>query len=140
MIARVRWSVRRFGWWQWTLTGVFVLALVLTALLAIRTVQYTLYWRAHQRAPIERWMTVNYVARSYSVPPGVLWEALGLPEPPRDTPRRDRHPLGVIAATQGKSFDEVNAALLAAIARYRPSDTPTPPAPSPTPRTDRGGP
>ena len=125
-MTRVRGTLATFGLAQWLLTGVFVLALVLVALFAARTIRYSVYWRLHRQEPIERWMTVNYVARSYSVPPDVLWNALGItppapgPGPGPGKQRSDRRPLGLIATTQGKSFDEVNATLRNAIANFHP--------------------
>ena len=76
MRTRIRAVVATFGWWQWTLAAVFLVALVLAALFTVRTVTYTLYWREHRNQPIERWMTVGYVAHSYGLPREVLEEAV----------------------------------------------------------------
>lgn len=133
MTTRIRRVVATFGWWQWLLAGVLVLALVLAGLFAARTVRYWLYWSQHRNEPIERWMTVNYVARSYSVPPEVLRAALGMEQP--GGLGRDRRPLGQIAEERGESFEEVRTALERAIARARP---PTPAAPPLLPGSDRG--
>lgn len=133
MRTRIRSVVATFGWWQWLLAGVFILALLFATLFTVRTVRYAIYWRLHHEEPIERWMTVNYVAHSYVVPPDVLERALGLP-PTRPPARPDRRPLGKIAEEQGKSFDEVKATLLDAIAKARPPVPPgAPPAPEKAP-------
>ena len=137
MIRRIRGIVSTFGWWQWLLTAVLLVAMVAAGLFAFRTVRSALYWSQHRNDPIERWMTVNYVARSYDVPPDALWDALGLP-PARPPSREARRPLGEIATARGQSFEQVRATLEQAIARARaagPALRPPPPAP-----TDRGGP
>lgn len=136
MIGRIRGIVSTFGWWQWLLTGVFVLALLAGTLFTVRTIRYTIYWRLHQAEPIERWMTVNYVSHSYDVPPDVLLKALGLPEP-APLARRDRRPLGDIAKAQGKSFEAVKATLEQAIASWRPPAPPDGPAPPGPPKSER---
>lgn len=53
------------------LLAVFLLGGVATLFFAVRLVVFWLYWAdpAHQRAPLEGWMTVGYVSRSWSVPP-----------------------------------------------------------------------
>lgn len=140
MAVRIRQVLASFGWWQWLLAGVFLLALLAAGLFAFRTVRYTLYWSQHHNDPIERWMTVNYVARSYDVPPEALWTALGLP-PARPPSRDARRPLSAIATARGQTFEQVRATLEAAIAdaRAQPPALRPPPAPPP-PRNDRGGP
>ncbi len=130
MAGRIRSIVSTFGWWQWLLTAVFVLALVVSGLFAVRATQKAIYWRLHQDEPIERWMTINYIAHSYDVPPWVLWQALGIPEPP-PTDRRDRRPLGDIASARGVSFDQTKATLLKAIVDVRPPNPPPGPPPAP---------
>ena len=117
MRTRIGRVTATFGWWQWLLTGVLLLGLVLAGLFALRTARYSLYWSQHRNEPIERWMPVEYVARSHSVPPEVLRAALGIEEP--RGPRRDRRPLGQIAEERGESFEELVAKLEAAIARER---------------------
>ena len=139
MAVRIRQVLGSFGWWQWLLAAVLLVALVAAALFGFRTVRSALYWSQHRNDPIERWMTVNYVARSYGVPPEVLWDALGLAPARRPSPDA-RRPLSEIATTRGQSFEQVRATLDAAIARAR-AQPPAlrPPPPSPTP-TDRGSP
>lgn len=140
MTTRIRSILATFGWWQWLLAGVFLLALVMVALFAVRAARYSAYWRTHHQEPIERWMTVDYVAHSYEVPSEVLWGALGLPDP-RAEHRRDRRPLSEIAEATGRSFDDLHETLRAAIERARPPDPP--PAIGPAPPgadSERGGP
>ncbi len=137
MAVRIRHVLASFGWWQWLLTAVLLVAVVAAGLFGFRTVRSALYWSQHRDDPIERWMSVGYVARSYDVPPGALWDALGLP-PARPPSREARRPLSEIATARGQSFEQVRATLEQAIARARaaePALRPSRPAP-----TDRGGP
>ncbi len=137
MKTRIRSVVATFGWWQWLLAAVFVVALVGAGLFAVRTVRFAIYWRTHHNQPIERWMTLNYIAHSYTVPREVLEEALGLP-PSTGLARPDRRPLAEIATSQGKTFDQLKATLLAAIDRARPPEPPkigpAPPKEPPPPK------
>lgn len=104
-----------------------------------RTVSYSIYWRLHHREPIERWMPIGYIAHSYDVPPDVLERALGMPER-RPPARPDRRPIGDIATSQGKSFDEVKATLQNAIANWKPPPPPDKSGDPPPPPADRAGP
>lgn len=76
--------------------------------------------RAFHHAPrplvdetIKPWMSIGYVARSYHVPPPVLFDALGLPARP------DRRPLSAVATEQKRSVDELISILNQAIQTYR---------------------
>ena len=79
--------------------------------------------------PIQGWMNVGFVAHSYHVPPPVLYDALGLPAKPPD-----KRPLSDIAASQGKTIDEIEKTLNEAIVRARPPASP----PAPTEPTEAG--
>ncbi len=137
--TRIRRLVATFGWWQWLLTGVLVVALVLGGIFTLRTVRYAVYWSQHRDEPIERWMTVNYVAHSYSVPPDVLRDALGLAAPQGRL--LDRRPLHEVAGSRGLTFEQARALLEAAIALEReerpPGEPPSRPSPPPPSGTGR---
>jgi hypothetical protein len=105
----------------------FLLVLGFTGLHAVRTIRDAIYWHSHQDEPIHGWMNVGYVAHSYSVPPHVLYKALGLPYRPPD-----KRPLREIARSQQRSMDQIKAILQDAIIHARP---PYPPPPPP----DEGG-
>jgi hypothetical protein len=107
----------------------FALAALGTGLFATRAVRRAIYWQTHRDEPIKPWMSVRYVARSYRVPPHVLYQAIGLEPQPRD-----RRPLREIAREQNRSVEELIAELQEAIKHARP---PYPP-PSPPPPPDRG--
>jgi hypothetical protein len=51
------------------LTIAFALTLTLALVFIIRAGVFFVYWQQHQDEPIEGWMTVRYVARSYRVDP-----------------------------------------------------------------------
>jgi len=113
---------------QWLVVLAFVLVVSVTALFAVRTVRRAIYWHYHQDETIRPWMNLGYIAHSYSVPPWVLSQALGLP------PKPDRRPIREIAREQNRSVDEVIAILQDAIVHARP---PYPP-PGPPPPRDKG--
>jgi hypothetical protein len=112
--------VRRLGWQQWVVLGLFLAALVVAGLFGVRAVRRATYWRSHRDVPIRPWMTVPYVAHSYRVPPRVLYEALGM----RPVPPPDRRPLRQIAREQNRSVELLISELQAAIARERESHPP----------------
>jgi hypothetical protein len=122
--------MKNFSSRQWLVVLAFVLVLSFTGLFAVRTVRRAIYWHYHQDEPIRPWMNLGYIAHSYSVPPWVLHQALGLPQKP------DRRPLREIARAQNRSVDEVIAILQNAIVHSRP---PYPP-PGPPPPPDNGAP
>jgi hypothetical protein len=119
--------MRRLSWRQWVLVLAFALAALGTGLFATRAVRRAIYWQTHRDEPIKPWMSVRYVARSYRVPPHVLYQAIGLQPQPRD-----RRPLKEIAREQNRSVEELIAELQEAIKHARP------PYPSPPPPPDRG--
>jgi hypothetical protein len=120
--------MKRLSWRQWVLVLAFLLAALGTGLFATRAVRRAVYWQTHRDEPIKPWMSVRYVARSYRVPPYVLYQAIRLE--PR---QRDRRPLREIAREQNRSVEELIAELQEAIKHSRP---PYPPPPPPPP--DRG--
>lgn len=103
----------------------FVAALGFTAFHIVRTVTTAIYWQQHRDEPIERWMTIGYVAHSYHVPPHVLLMAIGLPPTPPD-----HRTLKAIARAQSRSVDDLTSKLQITIVHARP---PYPP-PAPPPR------
>ena len=114
--------MKKLTWRQLVVALAFLMSLSLAILFVVRAVRPMIYWHYHQDEPIRGWMTMGYVAHSYHVPPGVLHQALGLPEKP------DRRSLREIAKAQNRSMEEITTALLGAIARAR---RPYPPSPSP---------
>ena len=111
------------GWRQWLVVLAFVLVVSFTGIFAVRTVRRAIYWHYHQDEPIRPWMSLGYIAHSYSVPPWVLHQALGLP------PKPDRRPIREIAREQNRSVDEVIAILQDAIVHSRPPYPRPPDAP-----------
>ena len=88
-------------------------------LLPYRTVERARYWRTHHNQPLANWMSVNYIAHSYRVPPPVLYDALKLEPIPRD-----RRPLAQIAKLQKRSIEEVKKDLEDAIEKFRAENPP----------------
>ena len=119
--------MRRLGWQQWVVLGLFLVALVVAGLFGVRAIQRATYWRTHRDVPIRGWMTVPYVAHSYRVPPPVLYDALGI----KPVPPPDRRPLRQIAREQNRKVEELISDLQEAIARERAAHPPPPHARKP---------
>jgi hypothetical protein len=114
-------SERRDGvdWRELLIVLGFVASIALVGIFVARTVHMVRQMR--QDEPIRPWMSIPYIAHSYRLPPAVLYQALGLPEPPRD-----RRPLTFIAREQRRPVQAVIADLQRAIVRARsPSAPPT---------------
>jgi hypothetical protein len=94
----------------------FALALAVTLFFAVRTVAFWLYWAdpAHHDLAIEGWMTPGYVARSYRVERAVVGDALGL-----KLSGEGRATLAELAVERGVPLDQLQALMLAAIAKAR---------------------
>jgi hypothetical protein len=103
----------------------FAAALAFTGFHVFHVVRDALYWNQHRDEPIEGWMSVGFVAHSYHVPPHILFMAIGLPPGPPP----DKRPLATIARAQGRSIDQIRAALQYAIIHARPPYPPPPPPP-----------
>ncbi len=114
--------MRKLGWHQWLLLLLFLVAVFATGLFAVRAVRRALYWQYHRDETISPWMSVHYVARSYRVPPHVLYRAIGTEPQPRD-----RRPLREIAREQNRPVDDLINELQEAIKRWRASQQPQQP-------------
>ena len=110
------------------LTISFVLTLTLALVFTIRAGVFFVYWQHHEDEPVEGWMTVRYVAKSYRVPPRLLHEALGLP-----MTGPDRRPLIKIARERNQPLDVLTARIIAAIEAERAGRQLPPPAPPTVP-------
>jgi hypothetical protein len=118
-------KMRKLGWHQWVLLLLFVGALLVTGLFGVRTVRRAIYWRNHRDEQIRPWMSVGYVARSYRVPPHVLYQSINLTPVPHD-----RRPLREIAREQNRPIEDLISQLQKAITEAR-SSPPGPPPPPP---------
>lgn len=98
------------------LTSAFVLACAVTLFFGGRFVAYSVYWATHQEVPVEPWMTVGYVARSWGLDPRELDAAAGLPLP--EVKGRPQ-PLSEIAADRGVPVAELIAEVEAAVRTLR---------------------
>jgi hypothetical protein len=98
------------------LTSAFVLACAVTVFFAGRFVVYTAYWATHHEMPVQPWMTVGYVARSWNLDGREIDAAAGLP-----LPEVKGHPqtLGEIALDRGVPVETVIAEVEAAIRELR---------------------
>ncbi|MFM7335703.1 MAG: hypothetical protein ACKO1H_15065 [Tabrizicola sp.] len=100
------------------LTSAFLLACAVTLFFAGRFAVYTVYWATHQEVPVQPWMTVGYVARSWGLEPRALNAEAGMP-----LPEVKGHPqtLEEIARDRGVPVAEVIAEVEAAMARMKAS-------------------
>ena len=119
--------MKRLGWQQWVVLGLFLAALVVAGLFGVRAFRRAAYWRAHRDVPIRAWMTVPYVAHSYRVPPPVLYDALGI----KPAPPPDRRPLRQIAREQNRKVEELISDLQNAVERERAAHPHPPPRAKP---------
>jgi len=116
------------------LTVSFLLTLTLALFFIIRAGVFFVYWQNHADEPIEGWMTIRYVAKSYRVDPRIVRNAIGLP-----ITGPDRRPLIRIARETGQPLDALTAAIADAIETDRashggaaaPPPLPAPPASAP---------
>lgn len=106
--------MKRLGWRRWLIIIAFLLAAAFASLFVVRTVRHAVYWSRHRDETIRPWMSVGYVARSYRVPPDVLYRAINLDPMPRD-----RRPLRLIAEQQNRPVAAVTADLEKAISDFR---------------------
>jgi hypothetical protein len=96
------------------LTLSFLVTLTLALVFIIRAGVFFVYWQQHQDEPIEGWMTIRYIARSYRVDPKIVHDAVGLP-----LTGPDRRPLIKIAREDGEPLDQITERVLAAIKAER---------------------
>jgi hypothetical protein len=98
------------------LTSAFLLACAATLFFAGRFTVYTVYWASHREMPVQAWMTVGYVARSWGLDGREIDARAGLPLP--EVKGRPQ-PLSEIAAERGVPVSEVIATVEAAVAELR---------------------
>ena len=98
------------------LTTAFLLACGMTLFFAGRFSVYTAYWATHREVPVEPWMTLGYVARSWGLDPRALDAAAGLLLP-EDKGRPQ--PLSEIARDRGVPVAQMIAEVEAAVAALR---------------------
>lgn len=73
---------RRHPW----LVSTLALATALALFFAVRFAIGVVYWSAHHKEPVQAWMTVRYVGKSWGVNPRLVSAKSGLPEPVRGHP------------------------------------------------------
>ena len=119
-------SMKRLGPRRWLILIAFLLAASFAGLFAVRTARHALYWNMHRDEVIRPWMSVQYVSRSYRVPPHVLYGAVNLNPLPHD-----RRPLRDIALEQNRPVETLAAELQNAIVEFRAHPERYPPPPPP---------
>ncbi len=113
-------------WQRWLIVALIALAVVGIALAAPAAYRLA---RGHPRRPlpprqtdvslIAGWMTVPYVARTFHVPPEVIFHALGV-----SPAGHERASLNDLAAETGRSPDEVVATVRSTVASFQATHPP----------------
>ncbi len=101
---------------RWLLMAGFGAALVLTLFFGARLTLQAIYWAdpAHRDLPIQSWMPLGYVGRTWNVPREAMLEIAGVP-----ASSAARRSLEVIARDEGVPLDELIARIQTGIAAYR---------------------
>jgi len=101
---------------RWLLITAFGAALILTLFFGFRLAMGAFYWSnpAHQDQPIEGWMPLGYVGRSWDIPREALLQITGIPGD--SLPRRS---LEAIARDTGVPLRVLIARIEAGIAGWR---------------------
>ena len=88
------------------LTAAFASTAALALVFLFNVAGRIIYWEAHENEPIEPWMTVGYIGRSWDLSPRLLDAVAGTP-----TRRGSGRPLTLaeIARSRGVRDDEVIA-------------------------------
>lgn len=94
----------------WLVSGLAV-ATILSLFFAVRFAIGVAYWTAHQNEPVQPWMTVGYVGKSWGIDPRRIDSAAGLPGTRRGHPV----PLAEIARQRGVPVETVIREIEAAI-------------------------
>ena len=97
------------------LSAAFVLATVVALVFAIKVAWGIVYWEVHENEPVEPWMTVGYIGRSWDLSPREIDRVAGLPPPMHGHP----FTLSEIARQRGVPVAEVIAEVEAALAELR---------------------
>lgn len=108
------------------LIAAFTVSVTATIIFGVRA--YHQMPRKNPAHPIHSWMTLKYVARTHRVQPQILYEALALPDTPRD-----KRSIRQIAESLNLPEEEVIIALEKAIERAQTVSSPAPAAVSPVP-------
>lgn len=92
----------------------FSLSLIATLYFLGHLVFHLIYWETHENVPIQPWMTVGYVGKSWGVKPRALDQEAGLPIP-------EGRPLTLaeIAAKRGVPVETLIADVEAAVQRLK---------------------
>ena len=100
---------------QPVLTTAFALAVLAAFWFAADFAYDLIYWSTHSEVPVQPWMTVGYVGKSWGFDPRVIDTIAGLPLPVEGRP----FTLAEIARDRGVPVDQVIADVEAALAQLQ---------------------
>ena len=101
-VFRRMWDQQRW------LSLLFAMTLVITLTIVFRVAVHASYWWSQQQPSVRPWMTIGYVAHTYSVPKNPLFEAFRIKY---DLKRGDPETISHIAARLEKPEQEVVLAI-----------------------------
>ena len=104
-------TLRRFP----VLATAFLLAAAAALVFAVNLAWGIIYWEVHENEPVEPWMTVGYIGRSWDLSPREIDRVAGLPPPQHGHP----FTLSEIARQRGVPVEQVIGEVQAALAELR---------------------
>lgn len=93
----------------------FLLASMGASFFAGRIVWNAVYWAQHRQEPVQPWMTIGYVGRSWGLSPREIDARAGLPQPEKGQPLT----LQQIADQRGAPVGDIIALVEATVAQMR---------------------
>ncbi|MGB8817675.1 MAG: hypothetical protein WCC66_07105 [Rhizobiaceae bacterium] len=97
------------------LISAFMLASLVALFFAARFLAGVVYWQSHENEPVQPWMTIGYVGKSWDLNPRVIDETAGLPLPIKGRP----FTLQEIADQRGVPVSDIIAEVEAAVAKLK---------------------
>ncbi len=92
----------------------FLIVSLFTLMFLGRAIFGAIYFKNHPDRPIEPWMPIGFIAKTYHVPPEILLEAVGIPK--SDSIRRR---IRRISQETGVPYEQLIDQMLRAIQDYR---------------------
>ena len=99
----------------------FALALMVAGGFAVNLTVAAIYWSSHREEPLQGWMTLGYVERSWGLPMRSLAVPLDMPKPSPDARGRPKT-IAVHAAERGLTTAEFIGQIYSAIDTVRAQD------------------
>lgn len=92
----------------------FLIVSTFTLMFFARTIVGAAYFKAHADRPIEPWMPIGFIAKTYQVPPDILLDAANIPEG-----QSIRLQIKRVAQETGVPYEQLVAQFMDAIRKQR---------------------